>query len=85
MNFEEIKKKNEAASKEAYKRITSREYDSLVEAKSSARNIALTENALVSVWMKETDSKMHYYAVLSKDKEIAFREGFIEVVKSYAL
>ncbi len=85
MNINEIKKQYEAAKKEAFERIIVHEYDSLVEAKKQAKIIASTEDLLVSIWVRETNSKKIYYVVLSRDRELAYREGFREVIKSYDL
>lgn len=85
MSIDDIKKQYEAAKKEAFDRITTCKYDSLKEAQKKASDIASTEDLLVSVWMKETDDKKVYYVVLSRDRELAYREGFTEVIKSYDL
>ena len=85
MNLDDIKKQYQDAKMEAFERITSREYDSLAEAIQQARDIASAEDLLVSVWTRESNNKKFYYVVLSRDRELAYREGFTEVIKSYDL
>ena len=58
-------------------RINSEEYQTIEEAKEKANNIIRNENDLTSVWKKENK----YYVVLSRDREIAFRNNYKEVVK----
>lgn len=85
MNIDDIKKQYQDAKMEAFERISSCEYDSLEEARQRAISIASAEDLLVSVWTKGIDKKQYYYVVLSRDRELAYREGFTEVIKSYDL
>lgn len=62
---------------EVLKRINSEEYLTIEEAKEKANNIIRNENDLTSVWEKGNK----YYIVLSKDREVAFRNNYKEVVK----
>ena len=66
---------------EVLARINNEEYQTIEEAKAKAKIIIKNENDLTSVW--EKDQK--YYVVLSKDREVAFRNNFKEVVKYYEL
>ena len=62
---------------EVLARIDSEEYQSLEQAKEKAKTIINKENDLTSVW--EKDDK--YYVILSRDREVAFRSDYKEVVK----
>ena len=66
---------------EVLARINSEEYQTIEEAKEQANNIIKNENDLASIW--EKDKK--YYVVLSRDREVAFRNNYKEVVKYYNL
>ena len=66
---------------EVLARINSEEYQTIEEAKEQANNIIKNENDLTSIW--EKDKK--YYVVLSRDREVAFRNNYKEVVKYYDL
>lgn len=58
-------------------RINSEEYQTIEEAKEKAKITIKDDNDLTSVWEKENK----YYVVLSKDREVAFRNNYKEVVK----
>lgn len=58
-------------------RINSEEYQTIEEAKEKAKLTIKEDNDLTSVW--EKDDK--YYVILSRDREVAFRSDYKEVVK----
>ena len=62
---------------EVLTRINNEEYQTIEEAKEQAKKIINRDNDLTSVW--EKDGK--YYVILSRDKEVAFRNNYKEVVK----
>ena len=62
---------------EVLARINSEEYSTIEEAKERANSIIKNENDLTSVWEKN----QKYYVVLSRDREVAFRNNYKEILK----
>ncbi len=76
-HWKNIKTEYNNSKEEASNRIINEEYQNFEGAKEKAKNIIKQDNDLTSVWQK--DGK--YYVVLSRDRELAFRNNYKEVIK----